>query len=139
MSSFRYRICKPSQPEAVELTTIERTDYFFIFNLVPWLKLLSEVNEAEVKGKKIYYSPSLEIENKSTKHCLSISIVGNTRQYEFYIFYKRPEKRKILFGLLQMLDEHYLTERTNQTMEDALLAIKALLDNNLPLLKAKWG
>ncbi|RDC65810.1 hypothetical protein [Adhaeribacter pallidiroseus] len=139
MSSFRYIICKPCEPEAMELTPIERKDYFYIFNEVPWLKLLNEVNVAETKGDKIYFSPSLEIENIYNKHGVSISIVGDIDDYEFYIFYKRPEIKKYFFGLFQKLNEKYFTGRTNQTKHDALLAIKALLDNNLELLRTKWG
>jgi hypothetical protein len=141
MSLFRYSICHPFSPNIQEMGKVNKEEFLKIFNDFPWLKLLQEMEEAEtfVSGKEIHYSPSLEVENTVNKNGLSISIVDGKDQPEFYIFYKRPEVRKTFFGLVQKLDEDYLTDREGQTLEDALSAVNALFDNNLTLLKSRWG
>lgn len=100
MSSFRYSICNPFSPEIIEKGAISKEDFINIFKEFPWVDLLNESKEAESSesGKKVHYSPSLEIENSSNKNGLSISIAEVVEQPEFYIFYKRPELRRFFLG-----------------------------------------
>ncbi len=92
-----------------------------------------------VKENEIYYSPSLEIENKDTKHGLSISAVGDPKNYEFYIFYKRPKKVKIFFGLKEKINSNYMSDKTGQTKQDVLDCLNALLRNDTDYLSSKIG
>ena len=73
------------------------------------------------KEEDIFYSPSLEIENKDTKHGLSISAVGNHDSFEFYIFYKRPKIVKTFFGLKEKIKNGYLSDKTGQTKQEPLI------------------
>src|SRR5688500_13015570 len=107
MATFRYSICNPFSPDIIEKGVINKEEFLNIFKEFPWVDLLNEMKEAESSnsGKEIHYSPSFEIENSSNKNGLSISIVDIEKQNEFYIFYKRPEKRKSFFGLVEKIDE----------------------------------
>ncbi|NCT76715.1 MAG: hypothetical protein GXC78_19420 [Chitinophagaceae bacterium] len=91
------------------------------------------------KEDEIFFSPSLEIENKDTKHGLSISAVGVPNNYEFYIFYKRPKKIKILFGLKEKIDNNYTSDKTGQTKKDVIDCLDALLRNDMEYLASKIG
>ncbi|MFC5269970.1 hypothetical protein [Adhaeribacter terreus] len=141
MSTFRYSICDPFSPEIIEKGSIDKAGFLKVFHEFPWEEMLHQMEEAEnsVSGKDIHYSPSLEVENRSNKNGLSISVVDGKDEPEFYIFYKRPEIRKYLFGFIQKMDENFVSDRTSQTKADALAAINALFDNDLALLKSRWG
>jgi len=134
---FRYSICKPLEPEIIQMGAIDKEAARSLFDNFPWLKLLKQYNNAAEKD--IHYSPSLEIENQDNQHNISISIVGDENQQEYYIFYKRPEIRKSFFGFFNRLEKNYLTERTGQNKEAAQLAFQALIDNQLEVLKKHWG
>ena len=54
------------------------------------MKYLKQIEVAETRKMDIYFSPSLEVENKANKNGLTISAVGDPEDPEFYIFYKRP-------------------------------------------------
>ena len=141
MSIFRYSICEPFSSEIIEKGSIGKESFLKVFNEFPWLELLNQMDEAEssIPRQEIHYSPSLEIENQGNKHGLAISIVDVKEEPEFYIFYKRPEMRKYFFGLYQKMDDDFVTDRIGQTREDALVAINALFDDDLALLKSRWG
>ncbi len=56
---------------------------------------------------------------------------------EFYIFYKRPEKRSKLFGLVKYTDENYTTSVTGQSSEEVIAYMTALIEGNLEMLREK--
>ena len=102
------------------------------FESIPWTQLLEKMKNANEKD--IYYSPSLEIENKTNKNGLSVSAVDGT---EWYIFFKRPKLVKKFFGLTEKMDDNYLTDITGQNIDDVRKFLSALIDNNLKYLEEK--
>ena len=83
--SFRASFCDPFKPDIIELGEIEKDKILETFDKIPWadyLKKMKSTNE-----KEIHYSPSLEIENKTTKNGIVVSALDGD---EWYIFYKRP-------------------------------------------------
>jgi hypothetical protein len=92
-----------------------------------------------LKAEEINYSPSLEVENRDTKHGLAISAVGDPDNYEFYIFYKRPKKVKVFLGLKEKTRENYITDKTGQSKQDILDCLNALLRNDTDYLADKLG
>lgn len=93
----------------------------------------------EVKENEIYFSPSVEFENKASRHGLSISIVENEKENEFYIFFKRPKMVTKLFGLMKNLDDNFTSDRTGQTAKDVRDAVSALIHDDIETLEKRWG
>jgi len=90
--NFRASFCHPFQKDIIELGTIAKENIINKFETIDWTDLLQQMQLA--KEEEIYFSPSLEIENKDNKQGLSISAVGEPDNFEFYIFYKRPKMVK---------------------------------------------
>lgn len=135
--NFRASFCDPFQKDIIELGTISRDSILDKFDRTPWADILRQMSRA--KEDEIYYSPSLEIENKDNKHGLVISAVGDPDNFEFYIFYKRPKNVKSFFGLREKTNENYTTDKTGQTKHDVLDCLNALLMNDAEFLANKIG
>jgi len=118
--NFRASFCDPFKPDIIEMGSIEKDKIVETFERIPWNKLLDEMKLK--KENEIYYSPSLEIENRDNKNGLSVSAVDGN---EWYIFYKRPKMVKWFFGLIERMDNNYLTDIRGQTEKD----VKACLEN----------
>lgn len=132
--NFRASFCDPFKPDIIELGEIEKNQIMENFEKIPWNDLLKKMEVA--KENEIYYSPSLEIENKTNKNGLSISAVSRT---EWYIFFKRPKMVKRWFGLVEKMDENYLSDVTGQSMEDVRNCLNALINNDLEFLEKHIG
>jgi hypothetical protein len=135
--NFRASFCDPFNREIIELGDIPKDQIINKFERTPWIDFLEKMGS--VKEDEIFYSPSLEIENKDTKHGLTFSAVGDPDKYEYYIFYKRPKNVKILIGLGTRLKENYITDKTGQTRQDALDCLNALLRDDTEFLANKIG
>ena len=135
--NFRASFCDPFEPDIIELGTIEKDKVIEKFETIPWTDFLRRMESA--KEEEINYSPSLEVENSDTRHGLSISAVGDANKYEFYIFYKRPKKIKIFFGLKEKINDDYTSDITGQTKQDAIDCLNALLRNDTEYLESKMG
>ncbi len=134
---FRYSICDPLKKEPIDLGEIEKDKILDILDKLPWADLLDKMKGA--KESEIYYSPSIEFENKTNRHGLSISIVENDYGHEFYIFYKRPKMVSKFFGLSKSIDENYVSERLGQSNADVKDAVTALLSDDIITLENRWG
>lgn len=65
---FKASFCDPFQKEIIELGTISKESIFNKFENTSWAELLRKMSNAS--EDEIYYSPSIEIENKDNKHGL---------------------------------------------------------------------
>lgn len=130
---FRHSICDPFEMHPIEMGDIEREKVMDVLNGFLWTELLDKMNET--MEKDIHFSPSLEFENTTTRHGLSMSIVEDDSRQEFYIFYKRPKMVSTFLGLMTSMDDHYLTERTGQSIADARDAVTALIGGDYATLK----
>jgi len=135
--NFRASFCDPFKPDIIELGPIQKDKVIDKFETTPWSDLLQKMEFA--KKEEVYYSPSLEIENSDTKHGLAISAVGEPANYEFYIFYKRPKKVKLFFGLKEKINGNYTSDKTGQTKQDVLDCLNALLQDDTEYLANKIG
>ncbi|TGE14113.1 hypothetical protein [Hymenobacter elongatus] len=57
--------------------------------------------------------------------------------YEFYLFYKRPKRRRYLLGLFSATDADYTTEVHGQTLQQVALALQELLRHEYDALDQK--
>ncbi len=129
---FRASFCDPFKKDIIELGDIEKEKVIEKFHSIDWNDYLKRMKSA--KESEMYYSPSLEVENKNNKNGLSISAIDGK---EWYIFYKRPKMVKRFFGLSEKLNENYLTDITGQTEQDVMDCLNALLKNDLEFLEEK--
>jgi len=135
--NFRASFCGPLTPDVIELGDIREQDIIDKFESIDWVDHLRQMEG--MKQEEIYYSPSLEIENKDTKQALSISVIGDPNNYEFFIFYKRPKKIKSLFGSIDRISENYMTDKDGLSRKDALDCLNALIRNDTDYLAGKIG
>lgn len=135
--NFRATFCDPFKADIIELGDIQKDKIIETFENTPWVDFLRKMELA--KEDEIFYSPSLEIENKDNKHGLAISAVGAPNNYEFYIFYKRPKKIKIFFGLKEKINNNYTSDKTGQTKQDVIDCLDALLRDDTEYLANKIG
>jgi len=130
--NFRASFCDPFKPDIIELGDIPEDKIMETFIKIPWQDYIERMKTA--KESEMYYSPSLEIENKDNRNGLSFSIISET---EWYIFFKRPKLVKGFLGIGQKMKENYLSEIQGQTENDVRECITALLKNNLQFLENK--
>jgi hypothetical protein len=130
--NFRASFCDPFKPDIIEIGSIPKNEIMETFEKIPWTEYLAKMKTA--KQNEIHYSPSLEIENKDNRNGLSVSAVEGT---EWYIFYKRPKLVKRFFGLVEKLDNNYVTDIQGQTENDVRNCLEALIRNDLQLLEKK--
>lgn len=135
--AFRASFCDPFKADIMELEGIPEDKIIETFEKIPWADYLAKMEKAS--RNDIHYSPSLEIENRESRHGLSISAVGSPDDNEFYIFYKRPQVvlKKTLFGKKEKLVDNYLTDVTGQTKQDALDCLGALIRGDYKYLNDK--
>jgi hypothetical protein len=134
---FRYSICDPLKNEPIEMGEIEKEKILDILDRFPWADLLAKMKGAEERD--IHFSPSVEFENKANRHGLTISIVGDEKENEFYIFFRRPKMVTKLFGVIKNLDDNFTSDRTGQTSTDVRDAVTALINDDLTTLEKRWG
>ena len=134
---FRYSICDPLKKDPIEMGEIEKEKILDIVDRFPWTDLLDKMNGASERD--IHFSPSVEFENKRTRHGLAISIVEGENGNEFYIFYKRPKMVTKLFGLIKNMDDNYTSDRPGQTTKDVRDAVSALIMDDITTLEKRWG
>jgi len=130
--NFRASFCDPFKPDIIEIGYISKNEIMETFDKIPWTEYLAKMKTA--KQSEIHYSPSLEIENKDNRNGLSVSAVDGT---EWYIFYERPKLVKRFFGLVEKLDNNYLTDIQGQTENDVRICLEALIKNDLKFLEEK--
>lgn len=135
--NFKATFCDPFKPYIIELGDISADSIIEVFEKIPWKVYLQKMETA--KEGEIYYSPSLEIENKNSKNGLTISSVGEPNNYEFYVFYKRPKKIKTFFGLYEKMDDNYVTDITGQTKDNVIDFLNALKHGDTEHLANKIG
>ncbi|RKQ49107.1 hypothetical protein BXY85_0095 [Roseivirga pacifica] len=132
--NFRASFCDPFNPEIIELGEIEQNKIMESFEKIPWNDFLDKMKT--VNNNEIHYSPSLEVENKENKTGLSVSAIDGT---EWYIFFKRPKMVKKWFGLVEKMDDNYLTDVTGQSIDDVRNCLNALINNDLDYLEKHIG
>lgn len=121
--NFRHSICEPLNPVVLEKGALAKEQILPLLAAFPWRKYLLEMQQAE--EQEIHFSPSLEIEHQSSGQGIVVSAVGEPDDFEFYIFYKRPKDG----------DPEFISNLTEQTVEDAKTCIEALIEGDAAYLE----
>lgn len=114
--NYRYSICHIDKPEIeYRNKTINKNQVLNIVNIYPWSEELNRMKE--IDEDKICYSPSLDFKNIDDNHSFCLTAEGDPLDYTFSVWYNRPIKKKVLFGLmgekekLEVIDKHFEKEK----------------------------
>ncbi|WP_210462944.1 hypothetical protein [Rufibacter roseolus] len=135
MKILRHSFCDPFKPDVIELGDIESKNIISRFEQIPWNEIIYRMGKANKSD--IHYSPSLEFEDKTTKHGVVVSGVGTSSLREFYVSYKRPKRVKRLFGIIETDNPEYFTDVTGQTKEDVIEILNAFVNGKYDLLDSR--
>ena len=137
---LKYSESHPLKSYLVNEQFLKKDEFIDKFNNFQWLEFLKLQNSAN--KNQIHYSPSLYIEDNNGNG-VSVSIVGELNEYEFYVCYKRPitRKKKKWFGLVEYdyYDRDFSSIIPKQTKIDGLNAFILFYDKNFKELEDKWG
>jgi hypothetical protein len=119
---------------------LTKDEFIHKFNNFQWLDLLKI--QQSVNENQIHNSPSLNIKDDKGNG-VSVSIVGDLDQHEFYVCYKRPitRKKKKWFGLIEydFYDKDFCSVIPEQTKKDGLNAFILFYEKKYEELEEKWG
>jgi len=98
--SYKYSICYPDKEEIeYRNNPISADEVLNIAKNYPWLEQLKFSDSLD--QNKVYYSPSLDFNciEDGKSFCLTANY-NDKEQLEFSLWFNRPKKVKVLFGLL---------------------------------------
>ncbi|GAB5564123.1 MAG: hypothetical protein Wins2KO_11860 [Winogradskyella sp.] len=128
--TYKYSICHPEK-ENIEYRNIpiSSNDVMEIAQNYPWTEKLKFSDT--LKPENIYYSPSLDftcIENGKS-FCLTADY-DKSQNLEFSLWYNRPIKVKVLFGLLGEKEKMVVDDIWGFSLEQSLNYLEHFLNGN---------
>lgn len=118
---------------------LSQQEFILKFEQFPWIELLEKLLNSH--SKNVQCSPSLNLEDSNQK-VISVSIVGELNDYEFYVCYKRPILRKrrkwYWFSEQEYLDKDFCSIIPQQSKQDAYDAFMLFYERNFEELEKRW-
>lgn len=117
---YKYSICYPDKEEIeYKDNPISPEKALTIARDYPWLEQL-ELSES-LDQKKVQYNPSLDFTclDDDRSFCLTANY-NDQKQLEFSLWYKRPKKVKMLFGLLGEKEEMVVDDVWSYDFDSAI-------------------
>lgn len=132
---FKYSICYPEK-EVIEYLNnpISENEVLEIAKNYPWILKLQLLDS--LKQEDIYYNPSINftcIENGKS-FCFTANYDKN-KKLEFSLWYNRPKKVKILFGLLGEKEKMVVDDIWSINFEKSLKYLKHFVNGNYTLIE----
>lgn len=136
--TFKYSICHPDKKEIEYLNEpIKAKKVLEIAKNYPWLEQLKSADS--IDQSKVYYSPSLDftcLENDRS-FCLT-AYFNDRKELEFSLWYNRPKKVKILFGLLGETEKFVVDDIWEYSFEEAIKNLEHFVYGSYPLIEALY-
>ena len=120
---FKYSICDPLEKEIIYTEQkINANQVLALVEEYPWVEKL---NVSEQHGTLPHFSPSLNFKNEDNaqEFCLTAHFNQNNI-LEFSIWYSRPIKTKVCFGLFGEKEKIVVSDAWDFLLEDALVYLK---------------
>ncbi len=118
--TFKYSICYPDKKNIeYRNNTISGKDVLKIAENYPWTQQL-DLSES-INQNEVYYSPSLDfkcVENERS-FCLA-AMYDEQKKLIFSIWYNRPKKVKVLFGLFGESEKMIVDDYWTLNFDDAI-------------------
>lgn len=133
--SYTYSICYPDKAKIEYRTSIISSDEVLnIAKNYPWLEQLNLLEKLD--GNDVCFNPSLNF--TSTKDGKSFGLTANyseSKQLEFSLWYNRPKRVKVLFGLLGTKEKMDVGDVWHIDFETALKYLKHFLDGEFEIVE----
>ncbi|WP_405567126.1 hypothetical protein [Polaribacter sp. Asnod6-C07] len=128
--NFKYSICHPEKEDIEYINSpISEKEVLEIAENYPWIEKLKFSDT--LKQENVQYSPSLDftnIENKKS-FCLTAGYDKNGK-LEFSLWYSRPKKVKVLFGLLGEKEKMVVDDFWSLNFENSLKYLEHFVNGN---------
>lgn len=133
--TYKYSICHPEK-ENIEYrnSPISGSEVLEIFKNYPWIEKIKFSNS--LKPENIYYSPSLDftcIEN-GRSFCITANCY-ESQKVEFSLWYNRPKKVKVLFGILGEKEKMVVDDIWGLSLEKSLTYLEQFVNGNYSLIE----
>jgi hypothetical protein len=123
---YKYSICYPNKADIEYRSDELDTDQVMLLaKKYPWMDQL-ELSEG-MPQEKVNYSPSIDFTNTKTKHSFCLTADLEKSQLMFSLWYNRPVKKKVLFGLLGEQTVMEVTDKWSFDHETALNHLEIFL------------
>jgi hypothetical protein len=133
--TYKYSICHPEKEDIEYFNNpISGNEVLEIAKNYPWIEKLKFSDS--LQPEKIHYNPSLDfscIENGNS-FCLTANY-DKKRNLEFSLWYNRPKKVKILFGLLGEKEKKVVDEILGFSLEKSLTYLEHFVNGNHSLVE----
>ena len=128
--NFKYSICHPDKEEIEYLNTpISGKEVLEIAKNYPWLEKLKFSDS--LKPEDVYYSPSIDFNCIETgiSFCLTADY-GENESVVFSLWFNRPKKVKILFGLLGEKEQMVVDDTWAVDFDTSIKYLKHFVQGN---------
>ncbi len=92
----------------------------------PWTDILSKMDGMD--PNKIQFNPSLEFTDIETTHSFTLTAHREDHELAFSLWYKRPVKKKILFGLLGETTKMRVVDKWSFDLLASIVVLKQFLN-----------
>ncbi|MDF2551925.1 MAG: hypothetical protein K0R77_1200 [Chryseobacterium sp.] len=133
--TYKYSICFPNK-EKIEYKdeVISANDVLIIARNHPWREHLVFTENSDISS--IYYNPSLDFTCIENGKSFGLTADFNkNKEVEFSLWYKRPKKIKILFGLLGEIEKKIVDNKWEFDLESSLNYLRYFVSGNYLILE----
>lgn len=133
--TFNYTICYPDR-EKIELkdAPISGDEVLEIARNYQWLEQLQLLNTLDFD--KVHYNPSLEFIHINNQRAFTLTANYNDQMnLEFSLWYKRPKKVKVLFGLLGETEKMKVDEAWSYSLEKSIEYLELFTSGNYRMIE----
>lgn len=133
--TYKYSICHPEK-EDIEYpdNLLSGREVIEIAKNHPWIEKLKFLDS--LKPENIYYSPSLDFTCIESGNSFGLTANYDKKQnLEFSLWYKRPKKVKILFGLLGEREIMTVDDIWGFSLEKSLKYLEHFVNENHSLIE----
>lgn len=133
--NYKYSICYPDKEQIQYIETpISGNEVLTIAKKFDWLEQL-KISES-IDPNKVYYSPSLDFKCIDSERSFGLTADFNkNKEMEFSLWYNRPKKVKILFGLLGESEKMFVDDVWNYKFDEAIKYLEHFVNKNYQIIE----
>jgi hypothetical protein len=132
--SFKYTICHPDK-QAIEYPS-EVLNNQQVIDLAKKYHWKEQIDLCfSLLEEQIFYSPSLEFINTTSKYSLTLTADLIDGEISFALWFNRPKKVKILFGLLGQTERMEVDDVWPFTLDESIKYLEHFLNGNYSIIE----
>ena len=131
--NYKYSICHPNKEEIeYKNDLISEKEVINIAKNYPWLEQLKLM----ATNDKIFYNPSLDFKCVENGKSFALTAeLNKSNQLEFSLWYNRPKKIKVLFGLFGETEKMVVSDIWHFNFDNAIKYIELFVNGNYQILE----